>query len=116
MGLRFCSLRLHWVCAMWNDSLSFTCLYYGLAVLRKVVSSCAVEGNVSKVSPVERDCDMRCIQAGELALFTAPDSRWLLVVRLCCPSSPTSVKWGPAFSSTWKSTGSLVLGKRYILF
>ena len=78
-----------------------------------MISSCGVEGNVSKVSPVEQECDMRCIQAGELATAsTAPDSRWLLVVKLCCPSSPTSVKWGPAFSSAWKSTGSLVLGER----
>jgi len=78
-----------------------------------MISSCGVEGNGSKESPVEQDCDRRCIQAGELAVAsTAPASRWLLVVGLCCPSSPTSVKWGPAFSSAWKSAGSLVLGEK----
>lgn len=78
-----------------------------------MISSCGVEGNVSKVSPVEQDCDRRYIQAGELAVVsTAPDSGWLLVVGLCSQPSPTSVKWGPAFSSAWKSTCSLVLGER----
>lgn len=58
-----------------------------------MISSCGVEGNINKESLVEQNGDTRCIQAGELAITsTAPGSRWLLVARLCCPSSPTSVK------------------------
>lgn len=78
-----------------------------------MMSSCGVEGNVSKESPVEQDRDMRCVQDGELATApTAADARWLLVVGLCSQPSPTSVKWGHAFSRAWKSTYSLALGER----
>lgn len=65
---------------MRNCALSLTCLCFCLALLREKDHKLdGVEGFFCKESPAEGDCDMRCIQAGELDIASAAP-RWLTVV------------------------------------
>lgn len=115
LGLLLCSLRLHWILCDVKLCLEFNLLMYGLAVLREKGEKqrwCWGKCKYRKSSRTGLWYEVYpSWRAGCLA-STAPDSRWLLVVGLCSQSSPTSVKWGPAFSSAWKSTWSSVLGER----